>query len=138
MRHQKLDGTTWLLAFSSGEQVVRLLTDFAAGYDVRAADFRAVGAFRRATVAFYDLVAKRYEEHVVDEQVEVCSLLGNVSRFEDEVRIHAHVVLGRRDLSTIGGHLVEAEVGPTLELFLHRYNATLDRAYDESVGLPLL
>ena len=142
MRHTEIAasgrGRTWLLAFEAGDSVIDRLRDFARGHDVAAAHFHAIGAFRRASLAWYDLDGKRYEEHALDEQVEVCSMSGNVTRFEGEVRIHAHCVLGRRDLSTLGGHLVEAEVAPTLELFLHEGETPLDRSYDETSGLPLL
>ena len=142
MRHTPLDpsgrGRTWLLAFDAGEPVIERLLDFARTQDIGAAHFHAIGAFRRATVAFYDLAARRYEEHAVEEQVEVCSLIGDVSRSDDDVRVHAHCVLGRRDLSTLGGHLVEAEVNPTLELFLWQGEVVLERKQDETSGLPLL
>lgn len=142
MRQIPLDpnarGRTWLLAFDAGEAVIERLVDFARAHDLGAAHFHAIGAFRRATVAFYDLAAQRYEEHPVEEQVEVCSLIGNVSRSGDEVRVHAHCVLGRRDLSTLGGHLVEAEVNPTLELFLWQGEVVLERKHHEASGLPLL
>ena len=142
MHATRLEGSdraaTWLLAFRAGDDVLGTLRDFAQANDVAAGSFQAIGAFRRATVAFYDLAARRYEEHAVDEQVEVCSLVGNVSRFQGAVRIHAHVVLGHRDLGTLGGHLVDAVVDPTLELFLRTFDAALERAPDAASGLPLL
>ena len=142
MRPTRLDdshrGHTWLLAFDAGDRVVERLRDFARAHDVGAAHFHAIGAFRSATLAFWDVAGKRYEEHDVDEQVEVCSLIGDVARLDGDVRIHAHAVLGRRDLSTLGGHLVEAEVNPTLELFLWQGDAVLERRHDEASGLQLL
>lgn len=39
----------------------------------------------------------------LNEDCEIVSLNGTVS----EVRTHLHIALSRRDLSTIGGHLVE-------------------------------
>lgn len=138
MRHTKLDGANWMLAFADGDAVVETLRDFARAHAISAGHFHAIGALRRATLAFYDLDSKRYEEHLVLEQTEVCSLIGDVSTFEGDVRIHAHCVLGRRDLTTLGGHLVEAEVAPTLELFLRTGEARLVRTMDERSGLPLL
>lgn len=140
MRHTEIPapGRTWLLAFDQGDHVTERLRDFAVEQSIVSGHFHAIGAFRSASLAWYDLEGKRYEEHAIDEQVEVCSLIGNISRFEDEVRIHAHCVLGRRDLGTVGGHLVEAEVAPTLELFLYEGTVALERRYDEKSGLPLL
>jgi hypothetical protein len=57
---------------------------------------------------------------------------------EGKPSIHAHVVLGKRDGSTCGGHLIEAEVRPTLELILTESPAHLERRYDQEAGLALL
>jgi uncharacterized protein len=51
---------------------------------------------------------------------------------------HAHVVLGRRDGSTVGGHLLHAAVWPTLEVMLHELPAHLQKRYDPEPGLTLI
>jgi predicted DNA-binding protein with PD1-like motif len=53
-------------------------------------------------------------------------------------KAHAHVVLGRRDGSTVGGHLLEAHVRPTLELMLTESPAHLRRMHDPETGLALI
>ena len=53
------------------------------------------------------------------EQVEVVSLIGDVALGpDDRPSLHLHVVLGRSDGSAMGGHLLEAQVRPTLEVVL--------------------
>jgi predicted DNA-binding protein with PD1-like motif len=52
--------------------------------------------------------------------------------------VHAHVVVGRRDGTTAGGHLLEAHVWPTLEVMVTQEPAHLQRIYDKSVGIPLI
>lgn len=44
--------------------------------------------------------------------------MGDVALQDGKPKIHAHRVVGRRDGSTRGGHLIEAYVRPTLELML--------------------
>jgi predicted DNA-binding protein with PD1-like motif len=56
----------------------------------------------------------------------------------DEVKVHAHVVLGRRDGSAVGGHLLRATVFPTLEIFIADMGARLTREKDPATGLMLL
>lgn len=53
-------------------------------------------------------------------------------------RVHAHVTLGKRDGSAVGGHLFEGHVGTTLELFVLRFDAELRRVQDEATGAALL
>jgi hypothetical protein len=129
---------TYTLVFESGDSVVDELVAFAAEHDLSASHFTAIGAFRGAILGFYDLEAQRFEEIPVEEQVEVVSLMGNITRYDGAPQLHAHVVLGRRDGSTVGGHLLGATVHPTLEMMLIETPGTLQRRHDEATGLPLL
>ncbi len=133
------DGTrTFALAFDAGEEVAEGLADFAEAHDLGAARLTAIGAFARATLGFFVPEEKEYEEIPVEEQVEVLSLTGNIARYDGAPRLHAHAVLGRRDGSTVGGHLLEATVRPTLEVMLIEAPARLERAVDAASTLPLL
>ena len=141
MRNRRIDGTdarSWILVFDVGDEVVAGLTAFARREGLTGAHFTAIGAFSRATVAFFDLATKEYEEIPVDEQVEVLALVGNVALADGEPKVHAHVVLGRRDGATVGGHLLEGHVQPTLELGGRDGGAAWERREDAATGLPLL
>jgi predicted DNA-binding protein with PD1-like motif len=74
----------------------------------------------------------------VREQVEVLSLIGDVALQDGEPKVHAHVVVGRADGSTRGGHLVEAHVRPTLELTLTESPAHLHKQFDPESDLALI
>ena len=126
-----------LVVFDPGEEVVAGLKAFGRDRSLVGASFQAIGAFERSTIAYFDLATKRYEEHPVEEQVEVASLIGNLAWFDDEVRCHAHVVLGRRDASALAGHLIAGYVRPTLEVMLVATEVRLERRLDPATGLPL-
>ena len=72
------------------------------------------------------------------EQVEVLTLTGDIASADGAPKVHAHVVLGRRDGQTIGGHLIEAHVRPTLEIALTVSPAALVRRRDRESGLDLI
>lgn len=130
---------TWAVVLDPGDEPVACLTRFAREQKLDAARFTAIGAFSDAVVAFFDLQSKRYEHIPVREQVEVLSLIGDVALDEKgEPKLHAHVVLGRRDGSTCGGHLIEARVQPTLEVMLTEPPSWLRRRVDAATGLPLI
>lgn len=130
--------TMYTLAFETGDAVLETLDAFVSRRDISAGHFTGLGAFSEAQLAFYDLDGKEYRPLDVDEQTEVASFTGNVARYEGEPRLHVHAVLARRDGSTIGGHLLEATVRPTLEVTVVEMSGTLRRQYDEASGLPLL
>ncbi len=137
--HQSADERTFLLVFDLGDEVMAVLEQFATEHQITAAHFSAIGAFQNATLGYFDWEQKDYRHIPVKEQVEVVSLLGDVARDErGKPKIHAHVVLGRSDGSASAGHLIKAEVRPTLELVLTDTPAHLQRKYDPTTGLALI
>src|SRR5947207_12051598 len=120
----------FVLVFETGDEVIEQLTAFATKNNLHASHFYAIGAFSDTTIAFFDFSIMDYKKIPVNEQVEVLVLSGNSSTHEGKPRIHCHVVLGKSDGSTIGGHLLSAHVKPTLEVFLTEYPAELIRTND--------
>lgn len=129
---------TTALVFDAGDEVMDELGRFVAAHGVTAARFTAVGAFERATLGFFDVAKRDYERIPVDQQVEVLSLIGDVATKDGQPAVHAHAVLGRRDGSACGGHLLEARVRPTLELMLVESAAVLRKSYRPEFGLALI
>ena len=130
---------TFVVVLDTGDEAFRDVTDFARRERVDAASLTAIGAFERAVLGFYDLDRREYDRLRVDEQVEVVSLVGDLSLGTDGApMLHAHVVVARRDGSTLGGHLLEGRVRPTLEIVVSETDAHLRRRYDERSGLPLI
>jgi predicted DNA-binding protein with PD1-like motif len=98
----------------------------------------AIGAFSRAVVAYFDWSTRRYHHVPIEEQVEVLSLVGDITRDGDAPKLHAHVVLGKADATAHGGHLIEAVVRPTLEVVLTELPRPLHRRFDRESGLALI
>jgi len=141
VRAKTIDGgneRTWTLVFDEGDEVMSSLTAFARERQLTAARFTAIGAFRDATLGYFDWASKTYEKIPVREQVEVLSLVGDVALEGDAPKIHAHVVVGKRDGSAYGGHLLDAHVRPTLEVMLTESPAHLQRLFDPGSGLALI
>ena len=130
-------GKVQALIFATGDEFMAGLREFAVQQKIRAARFTGIGAFQSATLAYFDWETKQYSEFAVDEQVEVLVLAGDIALKEGKPEPHVHVVLGRRDGSTCGGHLCRARVRPTLELMLEQGGA-LERRFDPASGLALI
>ena len=124
--------------FETGEEVVEGLTRFAQEQGLRASSFTAIGAFREAVLGYFDWEKKDYDRIPVKDQVEVLALVGDIALQDGKPRLHAHVVLGRRDGSACGGHLLEARVRPTLEVILTESPSYLERRHDPQSGLSLI
>jgi predicted DNA-binding protein with PD1-like motif len=127
-----------MLVLSSGDEASGCLSSFARDHQLHASHFTAIGAFSSAVVGYFDWEKKDYQKIAIDEQVEVLSLIGDVSLGNGEPKIHAHVVLGKSDGTAHGGHLLSGNVRPTLEVVLTESPAYLRRRYDPESGLALI
>jgi len=141
MKHKILTShaeRTIAVVFDPGEEVIKPLTYFAQEHNIRAARFTAIGAFSDAQLGYFDLETKEYIRIPVDEQVEVLSLIGDIAMEDNRPRLHAHVVVGKRDGSAHGGHLLSAHVRPTLEVLLIESPSYLVRRFNPTYGLGLI
>lgn len=135
---QQDDERVFAVIFETGDDPVAGLTRFAEQEKLGASSFTAIGAFSEAVLGYFDLQKKDYERIPVKEQVEVLALVGDIALQNGKPKLHAHVVLGKRDGSACGGHLLEARVRPTLEVILTESPVHLRRVYDPASGLALI
>ena len=129
---------TFAVIFETGEEAMSGLLKFAKEQSLGASQFSAIGAFSDLTLGYFDWERKDYDKIPVREQVEVLSLLGDVALEDGEPKVHAHVVVGKRDGTAHGGHLIEAHVRPTLEVVVVEAPAHLHRRMDPASGLALI
>src|SRR5580700_7223610 len=135
---------TFAIVFKTEDEAVESLRSFASDNKVTAAHFTGIGGFSDVVLGYYDWKTKTYVRIPVQEQVELVSLIGDITLEKDKVfgeykpMIHAHAVVAKRDGATVGGHLLEAHVRPTLELVLTESPVHLTRKYDEESGLALI
>lgn len=141
MRHRALasgDERVLVAVLDKGDEAGAELRALAAEAGITGASLAAVGAFESCTLGYFDRHSKDYVEIPVGEQVEVLSFLGDIGVTNGEVVVHVHVVLGRRDGSTVGGHLLRGVVWPTLEVVMRETPSTLRRRLDPGTGLALI
>lgn len=107
---------THLVYFDPGEECVAGMARYVAGEDIDVASFTAIGGFERTRLGFFNLETRGFDEVAFHaDQVEVLSLMGDITTEDGEQpNVHGHVVVGRRDGSTAGGHLLEGVVRPIL------------------------
>jgi uncharacterized protein len=136
--HEQQGQRTYALVFETGDEAMAGLKQFAEQQRLGAAQITAIGAFRDVTLGYFNWEKKEYQKIPVDEQVEVLSLIGDVAQEKGNPKVHVHVVVGRSDGSTRGGHLLEGHVRPTLEVILTESPAHLRKEHDDASGLALI
>ena len=134
---QDSGGKTFVLVFSPGDQVPSQLVEFARQQRLDASRFTGIGGFTQVTLGYFELGRQDYKRIEVNEQVEVLSLMGNVAISENQggsPKVHAHVIIAKSDGTTLGGHLLQAKVRPTLEIMLIESPKHLERYSDPQTG----
>ena len=129
---------TFVVVLSRDEDPMAVLKSFAIEHRLGASHFTAIGAFANATVGYFNHVSKRYDHIPIEEQVEVLSMLGDITISSDRPNVHAHVVLGKSDGTAHGGHLIRSAVRPTLEVVITEAPRHLHRRFDPESGLALI
>jgi predicted DNA-binding protein with PD1-like motif len=129
---------TYLLVMDMGDQAFSQITAFAKAHELNAASLTAIGACRSATLAYFDPDLTDYVEQRFDEQLEIAAFIGDIADDDGVPALHAHVVLGRKDFSTLTGHLKELDVFPTMEVVVTESPAHLRKRLDKQTGLTLI
>ncbi|HUY62666.1 MAG TPA: PPC domain-containing DNA-binding protein [Candidatus Paceibacterota bacterium] len=138
MRIAASEGNRHVFNLELGEELFGTLLGWCEREGVAGATLTGLGAADKLDVAYYDLAAKAYERHPLEEEVEVLSLVGNLGMLDGKRLLHIHGIFGRKNLSTFGGHLFELRVSGACEIHLTALASPLERAYDAATGLNLL
>jgi predicted DNA-binding protein with PD1-like motif len=133
------DGYNYLMRLERGERVVASILQLVAQLKIDGAWVSGVGGVSQAEIGFYNLDIRKYQRQTFDKTLEITALQGSVAWDGTEPVAHLHVTLSDDTMQAVGGHLLEATVGGTCELFLHVWNrGKLTREFDEATGLKLL
>lgn len=128
----------YIIRLEKGEKIIEEMTSLCENENILTGYFSGIGAVLSAEVAFYDLDNKKYLSKNLEEPHEITSLTGNVAVIKDRPFIHAHCVLSNKKFECMGGHLKEAVVGATCEIYLFKESIKIKRKLDEKIGLNLL
>lgn len=141
MNFKQIDSSpkTFILIFKTGDELAKGLLKFAQEQKLSAASFKAVGALISVRLGWFNWETKKYEPSVtLDEQVELLSLIGDVALQDGKPVVHAHAVVGKKDGTAHGGHLLEARIRPTCEVVLTESPAQLQKHLDPESGIALI
>jgi predicted DNA-binding protein with PD1-like motif len=130
---------TFVVIFETGDELAANLRRFAKEQKLAGSSFKAIGAFSQAKLAWFNWETKKYQTSVeLNEQLELLSMVGDIALKDEEPQVHAHVVVGRRDGTAHGGHLLEATARPTCELVLTESPVHLQKQVDPESEIALI
>jgi len=120
----------YLLRLEKGDEIIASLKKVAEENISTGGFIFGMGAVNKATIGIYNPEKGEYFQKTFEGDLEVGNLIGNISYLEDsdEPVIHCHVTLADHSLSAYTGHLFEAYVSVTLEVYIRVFNKKLRRA----------
>ncbi len=127
------EGDIIVARLDPGDQVMDSLAEIRGEENIDSGFFTAIGAVDRVTLGHYDVDEQDYLEKEFTGQFEVTSFTGNIG----PDKIHAHIQLGKRDFSSIGGHCSGARVSGTFEIVILKEGTELSHTLDETTGLDV-
>ena len=128
----------YAVIFYQGDEAFSGLLDFAEKYHVTSAHFTAIGALNGATVGWFDPQRKMYKKIPIVGQVEVVSMIGDIALYQGKPVVHTHMVVGKSDGTTQGGHILDAYVSPTLEVMGTVDPIAMQKRFDPATDLTLI
>ncbi len=138
MKRIFVNETTEVIRFDKDEEVFSRLLEYCAEQQILAATFTIIGSVSEATLAYYDLKNKSFEDLDIVEDLEVAGVIGNIAALEGKPVVHAHGTFAKRDLSIIGGHIKKITVSAMCEVVLTKLTGPLNRQLNEDIGLNAL
>lgn len=134
------DEYNYTLRFEKGEEFVSGLTNFVREHGIKGGWIVGLGGLSWAELGFYDLEKQQYIWKKFAQPLELANVTGNIAWIDDKPALHFHATISDADYQTYAGHLREAEVAGTVEIFIHRWldNYGLHRDKDDQTGLNLL
>jgi predicted DNA-binding protein with PD1-like motif len=129
----------YVVTIARGEEVFSELQKLIEQEKIACATFTGLGAVDKIEIAYYNLQTKEYERTTIEEELELLSIVGNLAYLDGTKPIlHIHGVFGKRDLSTLGGHLFSMKISGACEIHLTTYPEKIGRAFDSETGLNLI
>ena len=137
--HRTPDGRrTFFLVFDPGDSFLQPMIEFVRNNEIGGASFTGLGALSEATLAWFDPSDGQYKPFHIVEQLECSSMVGNISWMNGKPFIHAHCVLGKRDGTSLSGHVKDLKALPTLEITLEEHGTRLERRRRPDTGYALI
>ena len=134
---RKLDNT-YVVRLNKGAEIISAIKDFCTSNNVKVGTIQGIGAINSVTFGFFNPETKQYNEKVFEGPREITSLIGNISTKNGETYLHLHMTASGEDYNTIGGHLINATISLTGEIFITPINGTVEREFCKKTGLNLL
>ena len=115
----KLFNNTLAIRLNRGEEIVSSIEKVCKEYNISAGTIQAIGACDKVKVGLYEVEKRTYIQTLIEKELELINLTGNVSQKDGKLYLHLHACFGDEKGNAFGGHLNEAVISGTCEIFIN-------------------
>lgn len=131
-------GRSFVFSIAKGEDLLQALQYFCHHNQIKCGTISAIGAVSKATFGIYDQKNKKYSKIVLEKELEILSISGNISLFDDKPMLHSHIIFSDAQGQSYGGHLMAGTIVYSCEVFIQELTgAPKVRKIDKNTQLPL-
>jgi len=136
MKYLKKDNK-YIVRIDKGEEVIEQIKRICNDNNIKAGSITGLGATDRVKVGLFNTKIKEYISKELNDAFEITSLVGNISRMDNEVYLHLHINVADEKLNVYGGHLNYCYISATCELTIEEIDVDVDREFSGEIGLNL-
>ena len=130
-------GNTIVLRAQRGEEIISLLTMLISEENITCGRVSGIGATDKITIGLYNVNTQEYHKDTIEEEMEILSLSGNLTRKDGNPYVHVHGSFATLD-RVYGGHVNEVWISATAEIIIDVIDLVVDRKTDKETGLNLI
>ena len=131
-------GPHYVVRIDRGEEVISSLTEFCIRENIPSGSIMGIGATDKITIGLYHVSNREYCKTELSGEMEITSLVGNISRKDGLPYLHLHINVCNSNMQIFGGHLNECHISATCELIVTPGEEGIGRKLDEEeTGLNL-
>lgn len=136
MEYRKF-GNKVIARIDKGEEIIEKMLEICKKENITLANVNALGAVGEFEVGLFKTGEKKYYSTVHRGDFEIVSLTGSITTKEGNLYHHIHMSAADSENKVYGGHLNYAKVSATCEMFIDIVEGSVERKFDEEIGLNL-
>ena len=130
-------GGKYVIRLEKGEEIVESIKTLCEEEGMKLGTITGIGATNKAVVGLFETSTKEYHSKELIGDMEITSLMGNISQMDGDAYLHLHITLADHNNNAFGGHLTSAVISATGEIIIDTIEGVVGRAFNEEIGLNL-
>lgn len=124
-----------IIRLDAGDEICESVKRAAAELDIKAGSVSGIGGADRLVLGVFNTEKQSYNRFEYTGTHEITALVGNISFANGEPYVHLHLTAADENGRVAAGHLLEAHISLTAEIFVDVLDTEIGRRRNEALGI---